>query len=148
MKNFTLTATTRLLCALAAGVALSGCATYGPAYPGYATAPAAAAYPVAPYYAYGDPFWDDGYYAYGGPGYVGPGLALDLRFHDHGYYGYRGGPRYYRGHPWGGHPWGGHAWGGPRPGGPHFGGGPRPGGFHGGFHGGHGGFHGGGAGRH
>jgi hypothetical protein len=131
----------RFVCALAAGAALSGCATYGPAYPAYpAYAAPVAAYPAAPYYgyAYGDPYYD--YYGYG-PGYFGPALALDFRFHDRGY---RGGPGYYHGYLNRGHAWTGPRTGGGHWGGGHWAGGPRGGGGRafggggGGFGGGHG----------
>jgi hypothetical protein len=138
MHTPTLATASRFVCALAAGAALSGCATYGPAYPAYPAYAAApvAAYPAAPYYAYGDPYYD-----YYGPGYYGSGLALDFRFHDRGYRGYRG-PGYYhgygnRGHAWTGPRAGGHWGGAPRlGGGGHWGGAPRGGGARGGFGGG------------
>ncbi|MGO4381801.1 hypothetical protein [Pseudoduganella sp. RAF53_2] len=69
----------RLLLALAAGMALSGCAVYAPPY-AYDAAPAAPAY----YYPNGYSYYDYGY-----PAYYWPPVSLNFGYYGHS--GYRGG---------------------------------------------------------
>jgi hypothetical protein len=102
----------RLILSLAAGVALSGCAAYGPPYTAYDPATG-----VAPYY-YGYPYG----YGYGYPTYVGPPISLSFGYYEHRYHGGHGWHGGHHGHGWhGGH--GGHGW--------HGGGGGHHGGGHG-----------------
>jgi hypothetical protein len=84
----------RMILALAAGSALSGCAVYAPPYATYDAsyydgAPVASTY----YYPYGYSS-----YAYGYPAYVGPPVSLSFGFYEHSYRG---------GSYWGGRGWGG-----------------------------------------
>jgi hypothetical protein len=101
MKPGKLSVARRLVLALAAGAALSGCAYYGPPYAAYDGAPAYTPYNYYPY-------------SYGGPVYVGPPISLSFGYYEHRYgggYGYRGGLGW-RGPGGAGHGWGGRGWGG------------------------------------
>jgi hypothetical protein len=104
MRSQNISVAMRLVLSLAAGVALSGCAYYGPPYAAYDGAPVS-----APYYNYP--------YSYGGPVYVGPPVSLSFGYYEHHYrggyggHGWHGGPGW-RGHGWGGHGLGGRGWGG------------------------------------